>query len=131
MKKTIAALFQSPDQVVPLPKHLWDSACSCCDKMQARWALRTTLLVASEADPIVFCSGCFLYESAWAQENRGKVKKLAKDVEIERHKRFDRDKNGHLCVPDDCNRLAAAVALSQRLVSTRAKSMLAAIKEQR
>ena len=65
-----------------MPKELWGTQCSVCDKPQSRWGLVVPLVGtpevatnvdASAADAMAnmdmapICSMCFLYESRWAQ----------------------------------------------------------------
>lgn len=104
-----------PTKLRPLPKDLWDIACSCCDKPHARWAMRTSVLPglpADGSDAFALCSLCFLYESAWGKSRRAKTDKLIADVEKEIRAKFPRDPQGRLVKPDDATRIMAAIALS-------------------
>ena len=48
----------------PLPRKLWGSACSLCDKPQSRWGI----MVGTPA-PIFICGLCVLHRSEWGKSN--------------------------------------------------------------
>jgi hypothetical protein len=66
--------------LTPLPKTLWQSNCSLCDKMQARWTARGTVA------PVFLCSLCLLYETAWGKRNAAEIEATKALVEKGREK---------------------------------------------
>ena len=103
--------------VRPLPKELFGSVCSECDKPQSVWALPHATQLGQET-PFV-CSLCVLYESRWAQDAGESVAAFVAEVERVRGTPFDRNDAGHLARVEDADRILIAIVIENRLDAVR------------
>lgn len=55
-------------------KGLWNCACGVCDKLQAKWEMRSPPEGAGTAETVKpICSLCFLYESKWGKDRLDQI----------------------------------------------------------
>jgi hypothetical protein len=119
--------------LIPLPKQMWKSNCSNCDKPQGMWRLidptkrlKPPMDDGSPEDGesfFILCSLCWLYTSNW-----GKNPKRASEIEatitelegIAKHK-FLRDAEGNLLSPSDADNVLGLIALASRRKFLQAK----------
>lgn len=94
----------------PMPKDLWRSACSQCDKRQSMWEL-VSPMNPDEVVPV--CSLCFLYKSVWSKSRQEDLANMIHDVEVEAKKEFSKDE-GRLVRPEDGDRILASLAITSR-----------------
>lgn len=94
----------------PLPKDLWRSACSQCDKRQSMWELVSPV---NPEEVVPVCSLCFLYRSNWSKTRQEDLANMIKDVEAERKKEFSME-GGQLTRAEDGDRILASLAITSR-----------------
>ena len=96
----------------PLPKTLFQSPCSNCDKRQAMWEMGP-----ERSDECVFvCSLCFLYESRWGESRREQIDILVDEVQVEAGEKFLRATDGkQLLSCKDADRILGSIALTSRM----------------
>ena len=102
----------------PVPKELYEKVlCTNCKGQAARWEL------AEGANPAwsYSCSLCFLYEMPSMKVQRAEVDGLVVQVEEACGSTFPRNPEGRLALPNDGDRLAFGVVMSQRFTSLRNK----------
>jgi hypothetical protein len=94
----------------PMPKDLWRSACSQCDKRQSMWEL-VSPMSPDEVNPV--CSLCFLYLSNWSKSRQEDLANMIRDVEAELKKEFTKE-DGRLVRAEDGDRILASLAITSR-----------------
>lgn len=120
-----------PDKIVPviidtrllrpLPKALFKSACSNCDKLQAMWEMGPP--DAEAEDRAIVCGLCFLYETEWGKKRNDEIVALAEAVGKEvKGDGFLVDIRGHLLGCADADRLVASIALTSRMFQMQDKA---------
>jgi hypothetical protein len=98
----------------PLPKALFRSACSECDRRQAMWEMGP-----ADQDHEIVCSVCFLYESKWGEDRVAEILDLTNEMEREVGEKWLRDERGKLLSVKDCDRVLGAIALTSRMFAVR------------
>lgn len=101
----------------PLPKELFGSVCSVCDKAQSVWALQHAMALEQEC-PFV-CSLCVLYKSRWAQDTGEALAEFIAEVERVRNTVFERTADGQLSVVVDADRILISILMENRLDAVR------------
>ncbi len=73
-------LFIDPDRLRILPKDMWDTGCTNCNKAQSKWAMVT---VEEPDKPFIICSMCFLYDSGWGEKRRAELDVVITEIEAQ------------------------------------------------
>lgn len=68
----------------PLPRKLWGSACSLCDKPQSRWGI-----IAGTPAPIFICGLCVLHKSEWGRSNSPAVASTIERIVATSDRKFE------------------------------------------
>lgn len=98
----------------PLPQAMWDTACSKCDKRQAKWEF-----IPSDNPPpsggYPMCSLCWLYESEWGKARRQDIDAMIRDVEKSKGQIFQRAKGNKLWACKDADPILGAIVMTSRM----------------
>jgi hypothetical protein len=103
-------LYVNPDFLRPLPKPMWGTACSTCDKPHSRWSVQV-----AGGDPVPSCSVCFLYDSFWGKPLRKSLDLMVTGVEVELGNVFARGEDGRVTRAEDADRVLGAIVMTSRL----------------
>lgn len=98
----------------PLPKVMWGTACTYCEKRQSRWTV-----VDEQAHTV--CSICYLYQSPWAVDKRKEIDVFIAEVEASLGSPFARNSEGNLSMFEDADRILGAVVMTSRLFEVQDK----------
>jgi len=100
----------------PLPKEMFEIVvCTNCMTRPAKWEFAE----GAQAARAFSCSHCFLYEIPQLQEQRIQVDLLVDQVEKKTNLFFKRDEQGRLSEPNDADRIAFGIVMSQRFLQSR------------
>jgi hypothetical protein len=98
----------------PLPEDLQNSACSVCNKRQARWHRGSPQRDLS-GDEIV-CGLCYLYETEWGEAHAGSVAEFVQAVSsVALDGPLALDASGKLIHCSDADRVLGSIALTSRM----------------
>lgn len=136
-------LFIDSNFVRPLPKDLFDSECTNCAQKQSKWAIQFVDL----PDPMIMCSKCFLYLSAWATPRQKELTEIvaeieamvvadtlqkrlqsgttmtAEQIEALQAARWERDADGHLVDCRRCDDVMGKIYLLSRIHTLEMRKM--------
>lgn len=104
------ALRIDTNRLTMLDKTMWNCACSVCDKLQSRWAMRT-----EEEEPKPICSLCFLYQTKWGQDRKDTLADYLSEISKQQTERkMLISATGELVSPADGDFVVGIVALTSR-----------------